>query len=120
MKIRNGFVSNSSSSSFLIVGVSGYNDPRLARLAIADKWEEGWGGHHEGKTLIFLGSEYEYGDGEPTNYQPYHVGIDAEQALKDGKTVSELRKEFIEKAKALGVVFSEKEVDLHYGEVSSE
>ena len=53
-------------------------------------------------------------------YEPYYVGLPAEQALKAGKTVQELKKEFITKAQALGVTFADKEVDLHYGEVSSE
>ena len=61
MKIRNGFVSNSSSSSFMIVGVSKYpsGDVRLAELAKADKCKhEGWGNFNEGKTLIFIGGDY--------------------------------------------------------------
>lgn len=120
MKIRSGFVSNSSSCSFLIVGVGNYRDPRLAQLAEADKWTEGWGGYHTGETLVFLGSEYDYTGNEPGNFQPYYVGVEAELALKDGKTVTELKQEFIEKAKALGVTFAENEVNLHYGEVSSE
>ncbi len=121
MKFRNGFVSNSSSSSFLIVGVDNYQDPRLAILAKADEWREGFGGYNKGKTLVFLGNNYymnDYGDKE--KYEPYYVGIEVEQDLRSGKTVSELKKVFIAKVKALGVIFSEDEVDLHYGEISSE
>ncbi len=121
MKIRNGFVSNSSSSSFLIVGVNSYGDERLSQLAVADGVEDGFGGYNNGKTLVFLGGENEYDEKyNPTNYKPDYVGVEAEQALKDGRTVADLKKEFLEKAEALGFTFSEAEVDLHYGEVSSE
>lgn len=119
MKIRNGFVSNSSSSSFLIVGVSGYKDVRLSQLAEADGIEDGFGGYNVGKTLVFLGGEYPYDDMDsPTNYD--YAGIEAELALKNDRTVTELKKDFLEKAEALGITFSESEVDLYYGEVSSE
>jgi hypothetical protein len=121
MKIRNGFVSNSSSTSFLVVGVANYQDPRLAKLAELDEWKEGWGGYNEGNTFVFLGNEYDYDENDtPKDYQPHTVGIEAEKALKEGRTVAELRKEFVGKAKELGVTFRESEVDLHFGEVSSE
>lgn len=118
MKIREGFVSNSSSTSFLIVG-AGVRDGRLAKLAKADQWEEGFGGYHLGKTLVFLGGDYECDDPGAT-FEPDYVGIDAEQPLKNNITVAELRRQFINRAQVLGVVFRESEVDLHYGEVSSE
>lgn len=121
MKIRNGFVSNSSSSSFLIVGVNNYGDVRLSQLAVADGVEDGFGAYNTGKTLVFLGGEYEYDEKyNPIKYTPDYVGVEAEQALIDGRTVVELKKEFLEKAEALGITFSEKEVTLYYGEVSSE
>lgn len=121
MKIRDGFVSNSSSTSFLIVGVDNYRDPRLAQLALADKWEEGGQGYHTGKTLVFLGGEYTYDENDkPTDYQPTYVGIEVEKMLKMGLTVDALKLMFINKAKALGITFNDSEVDLHYGEVSSE
>jgi hypothetical protein len=129
MKLRFGFVSNSSSSSFLIVGAScSYrsSDRRGNQLAVADKvsLEDGFGGEYNGKSLVFLGGEFDWDteDAEVMrdSYEPYYVGIYAEEALKAGKTVLELKKEFIEAAKKLGVTYTENEVDLHYGEVSSE
>ncbi len=121
MKIRNGFVSNSSSSSFLIVGVNSYGDDRLSQLAVADGVEDGFGGYNNGKTLVFLGGESDYDEKyNPTNYRPDYVGVEAEQALKNGRTVVELKKDFLARAEVLGFTFSEEEVDLHYGEVSSD
>lgn len=121
MKIRNGFVSNSSSSSFLIVGVSAYGIDNLSEtikeMAKADGCEEmGWGGYSEGKTLVFLGGEG-YDDEE---YAPDYAGIEVEQDLKNNKTIGELKQEFLDKVKALGFEIPEEYVDLHYGEVSSE
>ena len=125
MKVRNGFVSNSSSCSFLIVGVSAYGgrdgvdlSETVKEMAKADGCEEmGWGGYSEGRTLVFLGGEGGYDDEE---YEPNYVGIEAEQDLKNNKTIGELKQEFLDKVKALGFEIPEERVDLHYGEVSSE
>ena len=118
MKIREGFVSNSSSTSFLIVGVCRCNDSRLAKLAEIDHWKEGGEGYNEGDTLVFLGGDYGYDPNEP--YHPDYVGIDAEEGIRSNVTLTNLKLEFLSKAKALGVEFRESEVDLHYGEISSE
>ncbi len=124
MKVRSGFVSNSSSTSFLIVGMASNRD-KMIKLARADKpnLEDGFGGYYEGETLVFLGGEAEWGDDYEEmlkTYEPYFVGIEAEAPLKSGATVTELREAFITRAKALGVTVREDEVDLHFGEVSSE
>jgi len=122
MKVRNGFVSNSSSCSFLIVGICGWSltkdlSETIKAMAKADGCEEmGWGGYSEGKTLTFLGGEG-YDDEE---YAPDYAGIEAEQDLKNNKTVGELTQEFLAKAKALGFDIPEERVELLYGEVSSE
>ena len=114
MKIRQGFVSNSSSTSFLIVGTA---NPNIAtKLAKADGCTEmGWGGYSEGKTIIFLGGEGGY-DGY--TYEPDYAGISVESDLKSGKTIPELRKVFKELAAAHGFDIPLANIDLHYGECS--
>ena len=123
MIVRNGFVSNSSSCSFLIVGICSWSKTKdltetIKEMAKADDCKEmGWGGYSEGRTLVFLGGEGGYDDEE---YAPAYVGIEVEQDLKNNKTVGELTQEFLEKAKALGFDIPEERVELLYGEVSSE
>lgn len=124
MKIRNGFVSNSSSCSFLIVGILGWSTTKdltetIKEMAKADGCKEmGWGGYSIGRTLRFLGGENGYDEQE---YEPAYVGIEiADELNKNNKTVGELKQEFLEKAKALGFDIPEERVELLYGEVSSE
>jgi isopentenyl phosphate kinase len=56
MKIRNGFVSNSSSSSFCIFGVSTYNLPKASE--IAQKADEKGMLHGGGDVGEYIGLEY--------------------------------------------------------------
>jgi len=126
MKVRKGFVSNSSSTSFLIVGISAWDnearedDPIVAELARADGCNEMGGyGYSEGKTLLFIGGEGGYDcEDEDEPYLPDYAGLDAEADLKAGKTVQEIADEFIAKAKALGFDIPRERVTLHYGECS--
>jgi hypothetical protein len=128
MKIRTGFVSNSSSSSFLIVGVANSDDKKfnekIHKLIKLDECTEGWGGTNQGKALVFIGGELAYGVDDDEvywrDYEPYYVGIPAFDKLCANLTVRELRLMFIRICKQYGVDFAENEVDLFYGEVSSE
>ena len=122
MKVRKGFVSNSSSTSFCIVGISAWDseardvDTLVTELAKADGCDEQGGyGYSDGRTLIFIGGEY-VEEGEP--YEPDYAGLEAEADLKAGKTVPEIADEFIAKAKALGFDIPKERVTLHYGECS--
>lgn len=124
MKVRTGFVSNSSSSSYMIVGVENYRDPRLGELAEKDKARWGWGGLNEGNQLVFIGSEADYEDAMDGNlmkdYEPYGVGVYADGDIRAGKPIDEIKERFISIAKSYGITFTKEEVDLHYGETSSE
>lgn len=113
MKYRPGFVSNSSSSSFVIVGVS--DDDIMKEIAKKD-----------GK---FLDGEYQdidcgYGidDSCAIDYygsyeEPYYMGIDISKKLEE-KILPELKKEFQQKVKEeYGIDVPLDKIKLHYGEV---
>jgi hypothetical protein len=122
MKIRNGFVSNSSSSSFCIIGTT-YNS-EIAKLVKAEgknfthydeeseSWIEGTDylgyGCDSGKVVMFYGD-----DG------PEYVGVEAVDLLEQ-HSLPEARKAFCKLVKeCLNVDIDPRFVDLHYGEAGN-
>ena len=114
MKVRNGFVSNSSSSSFVLVGVSRWSNKDIAEklLKALGFTEENF---DEADEDIMCPQGFEVADqGEFFNKinkislfvvdnEISCVGINIKNDLEAGKTVDEMKKELVNKAKALGV-----------------
>lgn len=109
MKIRQGFVSNSSSSSFLIVGADWTDLSLEAQEKLTGTKHGGYynGGHGQfdcnDPHLIIVGDD-----------EPRYVGFDIEESLNRGETVPDL------KVKLLTYLFKHYKADtlpeLIYGE----
>ena len=127
MKIRNGFVSNSSSTSFCIVGIdiNPYYEKEKHPIKEAlkniltdngkkDMWDydEHWGG------WLDLGdglSAYGYGEGFE------YIGIDLVENFKRGMTYGEMKTAFIEIVKEKYNIDIPKDLIIaEHGEASSE
>lgn len=132
MKIRTGFISNSSSSSFLILGTD-FKDI-ITKLVEYDKIMEYSNDcitKHDG--LIYIGENGKYFYSPTTGKRvsvcpgieegfinPNIVGIEVEKRLET-KTIAELRQEFKENVKKkINIDLPDKIIKLHYGEVSTD
>jgi len=113
MKIREGFISNSSSSSFIIVGVA--DDPTMEHIAEKDgKFVDG--------EYQNINCDYGIDNSCPLSYygcwdELYYIGMDISEKLEE-KTLPELRKELQQKLKEeyqLDVPLEK--INLYYGEI---
>ena len=113
MKLRYGFVSNSSTTSFCIIGV---DDTHAQELLKACGYNMEWyqdtvsqGIARDPHTLLAF-----YG-----NYNDlWYVGVDAETLLDD-KTYPEARKWFVKYVESMGVDLEIGNVKLYYGEAGT-
>lgn len=121
MKIRNGFVSNSSSSSFCIIGIYNVECSWNRDSCCLKEYDESV--YNEFNNLLRTEGEYNYynfddsdislyGNGEAT-----YVGIDCQELIESGKSFDEIRDIFINKMKEFHNIDIPKEcVHMYYGE----
>lgn len=116
MKTRTGFVSNSSSSSFLLVGVKRWGNKDLYdQISAADgvldneEFELGYGQAKSASGLLYCGVDFE----------PSLLGLEIEQ-LMETMTLPELKKHFQDFIKQrFNIDVPLKQVELHYGEMGN-
>jgi hypothetical protein len=130
MKIRSGFVSNSSSSSFLLVGFSGKSLIKIMdKLGLNGIPNSNW----EERLDLFKDAgftEYGYGTYKTNNglviVESYngvdYIGVEAERLLNNGGNVREIGSVVVDKLKELSPDIDVEHFDAKvlYGTASSE
>lgn len=106
MKIRIGFVTNSSSSSFIVVGV--HNEDVIEQMKKLEKEEIkcSYGCYH-GDHFSFYGNWNDV----------YYAGLEASSLIEQDMKLSEIKNMFMFKCKELGIKVSANDVIFEYGEM---
>jgi len=119
MRCRDGFVSNSSSTSFCVIGIE--RQTVIAELMEKDGFVDdgGYGiaGHGRNEELLYYGRGFN-NDGEMV-WESGAVGVEARELL-ERMTLPQARHYVRELLKGVGVGVRTSDIDLRYGEASSE
>jgi len=123
MKIRTGFVSNSSSSSFCVVGTDNKQEINKILKYIGIKLEDGqipWEDKYPNGFEDGDFGQFTYDDLIIVGQTPYIIGLSAEEILEN-TTLKETRKNIIKTLNSkYGTKLEERDIQFHYGESSNE